>query len=506
MQTAFEVVSFPDLSLPRYYDLFGEEALQVVATRLFTWFQITTSTRHHFSFTIRYAYDPGRSPSNRRLRIYVILTSMDDAPADPLLMGRRLAGEVLQIQSSETADVAPPVADLEFLSILERKETLLLEKAEALYLPAVWTRQTSARNALEPYLDEAFAALSSPAFLDIQLHACEPAAVRQTLRSVTDQLDRRKQSSGGSENHSLHFQALAEALAGDPVCRMLIFAGSREQQAADGLLRAFGVDAIGGSRFKVTALRQGDSLHSALTHAATMGAYEFRDTEGWFSRSLRTGVEGNSTGLSGPQITTLKQLSELSVLAGVDLIRDVVTLPVPRRGYLRTFPLETEQDRQTIPITLDSKPTMIRLGKSLERQEPIELPVADLSRHAFIAGVTGSGKTVTMLNILRQLAEQDIPFLVFEPAKAEYRRLARFSVLHRRLRVYTPGRDALSPLRLNPFAFDSRVTLASHIAALSAAFNTALGLFQPVNAILEEALWELYEAYGWQEDPPCQYR
>lgn len=500
MQSSFEIKSLPDLSLPRYYDLFGEEALGVAGTRLFTWLQIAMSIRQRLSFTLRYIYDPIQHPSNRRLRIYVIISTPEDAPAS-LFMGEKLVGEVLDLETVAPERSMPPNIDLENFAILERKERLVLDKAGALYLPSVWTRQAAARNALEPYLDEAFAALSAPAFLDIQLHSCETGPVRQALRSILDQLERRKHGgSTGSEDNSLHFQALAAALSEDPVCRLLIMAGSRVASAADGMLRAFGMDAIGGSRFKVAAVDSRNPLHSLFKNAVETGMHDFIDEEGWFSRSLRAGVQDKPGQLTSQQENILKELSELSVLAGAELIRDVLTLPIPRRGFLRTFPLETEQARHMKPITFDPKEGVLRLGASLERHEAIELPVADLTRHAFVAGVTGSGKTVTVFNVLRQLAEQNIPFLVFEPAKAEYRALSGFSALSNKLRIYTPGRDDLSPLRFNPFAFDAHISLSSHIAGLAAAFNCALGLFAPVNTILEEALWELYESKGWLED------
>lgn len=501
MRSAFEIVSFPDLSLPRYFDLFGEEALAVAATRLFTWLQIVTSTRQEMSFTLRYSYDPSREPSNRRLRIFVVMSGPDDVPTDPIVLGRRLCAEVLQIIDTDPESVLPAKENTASIALLERKETLSLDRAETLYAPAFWTRQATARNALEPYIDEAFAALMVPAFLDIQLHVSDPSGIRQVLRSISEQLERRKHGTSVNDgSHLLNLQAFGDALAGDPVCHLLICAGSRDEHAADGLLRAFGVDAIGGSRFRIAAVTEKDPRYLAVMAAVETGRYGFQDDEGWFSRSLRNRVETAALRLSDPQIATLKQLSELSVLAGPDLIRDVVTLPIPRRGYLRTFPLETERDRSVAPISIRHKLSFLGLGMSLERQEPIELPIADLPRHAFVAGVTGSGKTVTMFNILRQLADQSIPFIVFEPAKAEYRGLAGYSGLHEKLRVYTPGRDELSPLRMNPFAFDPHITLASHIAGLAAAFSCAMGLFPPINAILEEALWKLYETKGWRED------
>ncbi|MEQ1886550.1 MAG: DUF87 domain-containing protein [Bryobacteraceae bacterium] len=508
MRQVFEIESFPDLSLPRYFDLFGEEALTVAATRLFNWLQLVASAGQEFSFTLRYFYDPDRAPSNRRLRIFVLISTPGNDVPEALLLGARLASEVLPLREAAPSEAAPPVEWTASLAMLERNSWVFPLDDDHFYIPAAWTRQPSARQALEPYLDEAFAALGSPAFLDIQLHACDPDAAREAIQGALDVLETRRQlgKSAGEEVAGL-YREMSDSLGTDPVCRLLLCAGAPDAASAESLLRAFGVDAIGGARFRVRAAPGGGKLHSALRAAVECGEFNFATATGWYSPVLETTIASAENGTySEAQVDLLRCLSELSVLAGPTLVADVLTLPVPRRGFLRTFPLETETERRSESVELPSIPGSIRLGQGLERQSPIDLPVADLTRHAFIAGVTGSGKTVTVFNILKQLAEQSIPFLVFEPGKAEYRAFIGYSAVAKNLRIYTPGRDDLAPLRLNPFVFEPHITLTNHIANLAASFNCALGLIDPVSRILEEALWDLYEAGGWREDDWGQTR
>ena len=82
-----------------------------------------------------------------------------------------------------------------------------------------------------------------------------------------------------------------------------------------------------------------------------------------------------------------------------------------------------------------------------------------------LTGGIGSGKSTAVLNILIQLYENDIPFIVFEPAKTEYRLLKTLKELKDgpvnskgerlgdELRVYTLGQETISPFRFNPFEF-----------------------------------------------------
>ena len=53
----------------------------------------------------------------------------------------------------------------------------------------------------------------------------------------------------------------------------------------------------------------------------------------------------------------------------------------------------------------------------------VKLKVRDLSMHTFITGATGSGKSNAVYTLLKRLDEEDISFLVVEPAKGEYKHI-----------------------------------------------------------------------------------
>lgn len=120
-----------------------------------------------------------------------------------------------------------------------------------------------------------------------------------------------------------------------------------------------------------------------------------------------------------------------------------------------------------------------------------------LTRHAFVAGLTGSGKTNTIIHLLGQAAERDIPFLVIEPAKTEYRELLGRPALADRLRVFTLGREHVSPLRLNPFEVPPGTDVGTHLDLLKAVFTASFALWVPLPQILEQCLVDLYVERGW---------
>ena len=68
-----------------------------------------------------------------------------------------------------------------------------------------------------------------------------------------------------------------------------------------------------------------------------------------------------------------------------------------------------------------------------------------LTRHVFITGITGSGKSNTCRRFIEEMLEQGTNFMVIEPAKDEYVQLAlgynASGKFKQKIAVYMPGRD-----------------------------------------------------------------
>jgi len=135
--------------------------------------------------------------------------------------------------------------------------------------------------------------------------------------------------------------------------------------------------------------------------------------------------------------------------------------------------------------------------------ETYNISINALAKHAVVIGVTGSGKTTTVMNLLDAAVEAKKPFLVIEPAKTEYRALHSALAPRAKLHVYTLGNEMVSPFRMNPFEFETddepgSVSLLSHIDFLKNVFNAAFPLYAPMPQVLEAALHEIYEDRGWE--------
>lgn len=125
--------------------------------------------------------------------------------------------------------------------------------------------------------------------------------------------------------------------------------------------------------------------------------------------------------------------------------------------------------------------------------------VRDLTRHALIAGSTGSGKSTTIKHILSQLWQKyRIPFLVLYPLdKLDYRELMGFPQLANDMLVFTLGDARTSPFQFNPFEVPNGLLLKTHLSRLMRVFMAAFSLQDPLPMIYRDALRRIYRARGW---------
>lgn len=146
------------------------------------------------------------------------------------------------------------------------------------------------------------------------------------------------------------------------------------------------------------------------------------------------------------------------------------------------------------PETLYDKPDIV-IGALCDREVALAnefgITSADLRAHTLVTGLTGMGKSTTIREILSQA---DVPFLVLEPAKSEYRNLR---IGGQPIRVYTAGDESVVPFRINPFELSPGDTVHSHIDALGAILNSAFPMEGPMAALVEQGLVRTYENAGW---------
>lgn len=138
----------------------------------------------------------------------------------------------------------------------------------------------------------------------------------------------------------------------------------------------------------------------------------------------------------------------------------------------------------------------VNVGKLKSSQSSdIGLSLNDLTKHMLVVGTPGSGKTTFSVSLLDRLwKDHEIPFLVIEPAKNEYRALVQ-SIPD--LQVFTPGKNFISPFVFNPFVPPKNVKLETYKSTLKTAFAAAVSMSTPLDKIFEEAVNNCYSDFRW---------
>jgi Helicase HerA, central domain len=152
------------------------------------------------------------------------------------------------------------------------------------------------------------------------------------------------------------------------------------------------------------------------------------------------------------------------------------------------------------PASGDSIPLGAVLDEARRPAGEFRVPRSTLNRHAFICGATGSGKSQTMRTLLESLgraAEPPVPWLVIEPAKAEYARMAGRLDGVAEVTVIRPGDPDVAPASLNPLEPEPGFPLQSHADLVRALFLAAFEANEPFPQVLSRALTQVYTDAGW---------
>ena len=159
---------------------------------------------------------------------------------------------------------------------------------------------------------------------------------------------------------------------------------------------------------------------------------------------------------------------------------------VPGLDVSPTFP----SDRDRIAVT---KP--IAIGNWYGLDEVYRLSIEDLEGHAFVAGITGTGKTTTVQRLLSQLwNDHGIPFLVVDPVKSDYEKMVRS--LRGGLQIVDVG-----ALRLNALEPASGFDERTHLEMVAAAFKGSFSMPPPVPYVVTH-LFELVGDRAGQRPRP----
>ncbi|MCD7828642.1 MAG: DUF87 domain-containing protein [Clostridiales bacterium] len=188
-------------------------------------------------------------------------------------------------------------------------------------------------------------------------------------------------------------------------------------------------------------------------------------------------------------------LSPASVSNSYEL---AVNMGLPKKSINGLPVFEMASFGRNVYVTNQSSVSQkVKLGRiyhmGVVQNVEVGLDLKSLAMHTFVTGSTGSGKSNTVYQLLRELMRQGVRFLVIEPAKGEYKHVFG----NNEAKVY--GTNAgLSPLlKINPFRFPKEIHVLEHIDRLVEIFNVCWPMYAAMPAVLKDSVEKAYIKAGW---------
>lgn len=125
---------------------------------------------------------------------------------------------------------------------------------------------------------------------------------------------------------------------------------------------------------------------------------------------------------------------------------------------------------------------------------PVRLSLDELSKHMFVTGSTGSGKSNTVYLIIDKLIKQGKRVLVIEPTKGDYRKVFGGRA---DMTVYSTRENEKNLLKINPFAFPEGIQVNEHVERLVEIFGVCWPMYAAMPAVLKNSIISAYSACGW---------
>lgn len=176
-----------------------------------------------------------------------------------------------------------------------------------------------------------------------------------------------------------------------------------------------------------------------------------------------------------------------------------IHMGLPRKSVCG-FPVIEHSDfgKEVVNYNGNSSSVGVNLGKVFNMgglcSNNVILDKNSLSMHTFVTGSTGSGKSNTIYELVRQCNNMGASFMIIEPAKGEYKHI--FGNRHD-VNVYGSNPQYSDLLRINPFKFSKGIHVLEHVDRLIEIFNVCWPMYAAMPAVLKDALLRSYEDCGW---------
>lgn len=480
----FTLNHVPDLSLNKYASL-DESGVDGVLSKTESFLRQLNrkGILSKVFFHLLYIYDPAAA-AGRRLKLYFIASGEEGALTHTReLVQNSAISAFYDIACCEEATVENIGAkSYGYAAALGKREffvqpSVILPDDNDLryYKVAEWEMNDGARLY---NMFKLMQGLNRPAAFRVDIFSVDYAVglrsvlpIEELRKRTSVQITRGPAAMGSTRDENAEetlrqYSDLIENYEGTPHFRANIFAFADEPGVAELIADAAGAEALSGGSYSIKSLGP-QGFGGTLNACSSM------------ERPLN---------IAGPDA-----VDHLKFMPNLFLLREL-------RPF---FCFPALYDGETIEMPKETAPQHCDAGIDLGNDEngyDVLLPAALLKKHAFLAGVPGSGKTNSMLHLASALWKaHGVPFLILEPAKKEYRALSRIDGMDE-LRIFSPASGTRFPLHINPFEFPRGMSLSEHIRNLMSVFEGAFMLAPPAPFMIDNAIEAVYRAKGWYPD------
>ena len=533
----WHLAALPDPAYPSYRLIAGGDprsAIQADGEHLLR--TLAAFKPDSVSVAIRFLYRPGQAGSDPQQRFTVYLAAQahheDARLGSQILLDRCPLRRFYDLRPAE-ADKIPWDEFQATCDVVRRQEILaptLPPELNPKIPPVYWTVEPFCPREDNDYLllDSVTDRLDEPVLIEICIEPADHAealAAHTRYLAVLQQINRSWDSDDeetfeGTWRGASEWRTATKPLRQrDPLADTVL---RRQQRFHETLPRPH-------LRFHIRAFSRSPSVARLLASvvgdsAFEDGSYQLLDRSpadspfaqaGRGQAPLRVIDPGALATLAGERATGLPAgIQDLANLATPEELTGAFRLPIASASSPRCIRKNTDpplEDPRQLLILGQDEQHAAGAGSSENCGLPRGIRIdKNLAKHLFIAGVPGSGKTISAFNILLQLARRRIPFLVFEPAKTEYRTLKTLKDhsdpevqrLANDLQIYTPGNETVSPMRFNPLQIPDGIGCYEHIENICRCFQAAMPMGGPMPALLAESLERVYERYSTPDRPP----
>jgi len=172
----------------------------------------------------------------------------------------------------------------------------------------------------------------------------------------------------------------------------------------------------------------------------------------------------------------------------IEIIDAIKALIMERDGFKDTLLITPPEE--TISLSGNIEIGTVLYGK--RPMYPYTLNEDALLTHIGIFGSSGYGKTNLIYWLVNELNKKEIPIIIFDFSKRNYRDLLTIPELKDKIQIYTVGRP-VSPFRFNPLIPPEKIELTQWIKEFAEIFDHAYWLLGGGRHIIMKALDEIYK-------------